>query len=126
VELFEEGRTLVCIADGCSWGEPPRQAARKATDAYMAYLRDNQRSITDLRDAGRLILRAFQKAHIKILEGTTTLTRPARHDTTRHDTTRHDTTRHDTTHGRALELTTRRQDTRTCGWRAPPPCAADS
>lgn len=35
----------------------------------MTYLRDNQRSITDLRDAGRLILRAFQKAHIKILEG---------------------------------------------------------
>lgn len=69
VELFEEGRTLVCIADGCSWGEQPRQAARKATDAYMGYLRDNQRSITDLRDAGRLILRAFQKAHIKILEG---------------------------------------------------------
>lgn len=68
-ELYE-GRTLVCIADGCSWGEQSRQAARKATEAYMGYLRDNQRSITDLRDAGRLILRAFQKAHIKILEGT--------------------------------------------------------
>jgi len=68
-EFFEGGRTLVCIADGCSWGEPPRKAARKATEAYMSYLRDNQRSINDLRDAGRLILRAFQKAHIKILEG---------------------------------------------------------
>jgi hypothetical protein len=51
----------------------------------MGYLRDNQRSITDLRDAGRLILRAFQKAHIKILEGTTT--RP----TTPHHTTQHNT-----------------------------------
>jgi hypothetical protein len=95
VELFEEGRTLVCIADGCSWGEQPRQAARKATDAYMGYLRDNQRSITDLRDAGRLILRAFQKAHIKILEGTTT--RPTTPHTTQHNTTQHNTTQHNTT-----------------------------
>ncbi|KAL6066075.1 TipA [Balamuthia mandrillaris] len=70
LELFER-RSLVCLADGCSWGEAPRQAARKAAHAYMEYLKQNLESITDIREAGRLILRAFYKAHTKIVEGYT-------------------------------------------------------
>ncbi len=42
-------RTMFCLADGCSWGESSRQAARKAATAYMDYLRENQRYITDIR-----------------------------------------------------------------------------
>eukprot|EP01090_Pellita_catalonica_P007897 TRINITY_DN1850_c0_g1_i1.p1 TRINITY_DN1850_c0_g1~~TRINITY_DN1850_c0_g1_i1.p1 ORF type:complete len:573 (+),score=89.02 TRINITY_DN1850_c0_g1_i1:91-1719(+) len=67
-ELYEQ-RTLICLADGCGWGPQPREAAIRATDAYMDYIRTNQKTIFDIKEAGRLILRAFQKAHIKIVEG---------------------------------------------------------
>jgi hypothetical protein len=121
VELYEEGRTLVCIADGCSWGEPPRQAARKATDAYMTYLRENQRSITDLRDAGRLILRAFQKAHIKILEGSLRKPRFSSPPRPPEENVALLFGYVIPTYVRACRLDG--QDMMTCGLRAPPPCA---
>eukprot|EP01088_Endostelium_zonatum_P009520 TRINITY_DN2276_c0_g1_i1.p1 TRINITY_DN2276_c0_g1~~TRINITY_DN2276_c0_g1_i1.p1 ORF type:complete len:661 (-),score=151.11 TRINITY_DN2276_c0_g1_i1:261-2243(-) len=68
VELYEK-RTLLSIADGCGWGGAALSAAVKATEAYMEYLRESQKQIFDVKEAGRLILRAFQKAHIKIIEG---------------------------------------------------------
>jgi hypothetical protein len=67
-EMYER-RTLMCLADGCAWGEQSREAARRAAAAYMDYLRENQHSIKDIREAGRLILRSFSKAHVKIIEG---------------------------------------------------------
>lgn len=76
------------MADGCGWGTRPRDAAIKAAAAFHDYMRDNQKDIVDLRyfkttiypkqlllivvdprDAGRLILRAFSKAHQRIIEG---------------------------------------------------------
>ncbi|KAL6075938.1 TipA [Balamuthia mandrillaris] len=67
-QLFER-RTLMCLADGCSWGETPRLAARNAVAGFMEYMKQNQHSIFDIREAGRLVLRAFSKAHQKIVEG---------------------------------------------------------
>jgi len=67
VELYEK-RTLLSIADGCGWGSAALQAAIRATEAYMDYLRESQKQIFDVKEAGRIILRAFSKAHTRIIQ----------------------------------------------------------
>lgn len=70
-EVYQGGLSILCLASNCKQcsGSP---AAFQAGSAYLSYLRDNQSSIFEVRDAARLITRAFQKAHISITDGTTT------------------------------------------------------
>ena len=79
---FFHTRAIVCIADGCNWGDPPREAARAARDAFVQYLRKHHTEIQDVQVAGALILRAFSIANHAIMRektpgiqkvGTTTL-----------------------------------------------------
>jgi len=62
-------RTVIAVADGCNWGEPPRNAARAAVNAFTKYLCAHQSEIGDLQYAGGLVLRALSMANAEIFKG---------------------------------------------------------
>ena len=62
-------RIIVGVADGCNWGDPPRNAARAALNAFIRYLDAHQGEIGDLQYAGGLALRALSMANAEIFKG---------------------------------------------------------
>eukprot|EP01132_Coremiostelium_polycephalum_P008518 gene8518-10472_t len=62
-------KVLVCLADGCSWGRLPYEAATKATDAFLSFLDENHHEINTVRKAGSFLLAAMTAAHKNILAG---------------------------------------------------------
>eukprot|EP01114_Cavostelium_apophysatum_P006009 TRINITY_DN171_c1_g2_i1.p1 TRINITY_DN171_c1_g2~~TRINITY_DN171_c1_g2_i1.p1 ORF type:complete len:915 (+),score=253.68 TRINITY_DN171_c1_g2_i1:218-2962(+) len=63
-----DNRTLIALADGCSWGRLPKEAARRASRMFVAYMKSNQiEMINTTSDAASLILRAYYAAHKAIL-----------------------------------------------------------
>eukprot|EP01112_Ceratiomyxa_fruticulosa_P016243 TRINITY_DN4877_c0_g1_i2.p1 TRINITY_DN4877_c0_g1~~TRINITY_DN4877_c0_g1_i2.p1 ORF type:complete len:582 (+),score=124.48 TRINITY_DN4877_c0_g1_i2:1929-3674(+) len=68
IQLYEN-RIVACIADGCSWGEKPREAARTATQAFVNYINARHSMIVDVKKAGAVLLAAFGQAHSAIMEG---------------------------------------------------------
>ena len=62
-------RMILAVADGCNWGEPPRNAARAAISAFTRYLANHQGEIRDVQTAGSLILRALSMANAEIFVG---------------------------------------------------------
>jgi hypothetical protein len=67
--LQSDSRIIAVVADGCSWGEEPKEAARKASRIFLSYLHRNQDAIRTTTDAADLILRSFQIAHNTIIHG---------------------------------------------------------
>jgi len=73
-----QNRIIVCLADGCGWGERSRQAAILAVDGFIEYMTKHQQEIADVKEIGTQLLGAFATAHKKLIEkedeiGTTTL-----------------------------------------------------
>lgn len=64
-------RTIFALADGCNWGPGPRTAARYACDTFVRLMTTYQFEIQDAYDTPGLILRCFEEAHQKIIEGRT-------------------------------------------------------
>mmetsp|Transcript_10240 Transcript_10240/g.41702 ORF Transcript_10240/g.41702 Transcript_10240/m.41702 type:complete len:1397 (+) Transcript_10240:115-4305(+) len=64
-----ESRIIAAVADGCNWGDPPRNAAVAARDAFVSYLEAHQEEITDVQFCGALILRALSMANAAIFRG---------------------------------------------------------
>lgn len=64
-----EGRVIAAVADGCGWGAPAKEAARKASQMFVAYMKRHQHHISKTDDAAVLILRAYAAAHKAIIEG---------------------------------------------------------
>lgn len=62
-------RMILGVADGCNWGEPPRDAARAAINAFTKYLISHHAEIGDVQYAGGLVLRALSMANAAIFEG---------------------------------------------------------
>eukprot|EP01087_Luapelamoeba_hula_P012615 TRINITY_DN3525_c0_g1_i1.p1 TRINITY_DN3525_c0_g1~~TRINITY_DN3525_c0_g1_i1.p1 ORF type:complete len:647 (-),score=126.37 TRINITY_DN3525_c0_g1_i1:32-1972(-) len=60
-------RSLLALGDGCGWGRPAAEASCIAANTFLSYLTSKMKEIISVRDAGRLILRAFSEAHNKIL-----------------------------------------------------------
>ncbi|KAL6057011.1 TipA [Balamuthia mandrillaris] len=67
--LCYSNRVVVALADGCNWGIRSAQAARSAILAFKQYLHQRQGDVATLRDAARLLQRAFFEANRKIMEG---------------------------------------------------------
>lgn len=61
-----ESRIIVAVADGCNWGEAPRDAAVAAKLVFVQYMERHQHEILDVQSAGSLILRAFAMANHEI------------------------------------------------------------
>jgi hypothetical protein len=66
-----ENRTIVALADGCSWGVEPRDAALKSVKVFVDYMRKYQKEIVTAEVMPHLMLRAFLAAHNSIIEGRT-------------------------------------------------------
>eukprot|EP01124_Arcella_intermedia_P015677 TRINITY_DN22241_c0_g1_i2.p1 TRINITY_DN22241_c0_g1~~TRINITY_DN22241_c0_g1_i2.p1 ORF type:complete len:322 (-),score=51.18 TRINITY_DN22241_c0_g1_i2:275-1240(-) len=75
-ELF-----IACIADGCNWGERPREASNRGKDAFVRSIEANIATVKNFRDLGPLMMAALDESHMAILAekndiwmaGTTTL-----------------------------------------------------
>lgn len=80
-------RVIACVADGCNWGSGPREAAQRATRAFVEYCQQRHASVADTQEAAQLLIAAFSHANAAIsasdgdassedallLSGTTTL-----------------------------------------------------
>jgi len=64
-----ENRVIAAVGDGCNWGSKPREAANKATSAFVDYVSTAHDSISDVKKAGAVLLNAFEFAHNSIMEG---------------------------------------------------------
>lgn len=64
-------RTIFSLADGCNWGDEPRNAAQKAVRVFEEYMKKHQRDIKYTTDVINFMLRAYLTAHNTIIEGRT-------------------------------------------------------
>ncbi|EGG25356.1 protein phosphatase 2C-related protein [Cavenderia fasciculata] len=64
-----ENRLIACLADGCNWGARPKEAAMKASEAFLDYMVAKNDQITDVKEAGKILFGAFEQAHISIMKG---------------------------------------------------------
>ena len=62
-------RLILAIADGCNWGEAPKNAARAAVNGFTRYLSKHQIEIRDIQYAGGLVLRGLSMANAEIFVG---------------------------------------------------------
>lgn len=62
-------RVVCALADGCSWGNRPLEAARVACKAFMDYMTARMDDIVDVQECGHCLLRAFDKASREIIVG---------------------------------------------------------
>ena len=68
IQVFPQ-RIIFAIADGCNWGEAPRNAARAAVNGFTRYLSKHQCEIRDIQYAGGLVLRGLSMANAEIFVG---------------------------------------------------------
>jgi hypothetical protein len=59
--------TLFALADGCNWGERPRQASNRAKDAFVAYLMQKTNEFKTPRDIAPHLVNALACSHISII-----------------------------------------------------------
>lgn len=64
-------RVLLCVADGCNWGERPREAARVAAQSFVRFTQQSAGEARTARDCGRVLLGAMRAAHNGIITGKT-------------------------------------------------------
>ena len=64
-----DNRVISALADGCSWGVEPKEAARKASRMFVSYLKRHNDLIQSTQDAADFILRSYEAAHRSIVYG---------------------------------------------------------
>ncbi|GAM27002.1 hypothetical protein SAMD00019534_101770 [Acytostelium subglobosum LB1] len=64
-----ENRLVACLADGCNWGSRPKEAAQKASDAFIDYILTKNDTIQDTKQIGKILFDAFETAHYAIMKG---------------------------------------------------------
>lgn len=64
---FFPNRIVASIADGCNWGNLPRDAARRAIKAFVDYMCAHQNMVREVAHAGTLVLRAFAMAQAAVI-----------------------------------------------------------
>jgi serine/threonine protein phosphatase PrpC len=67
--LFNDGSAVLVVADGCNWGEKPREAAVRARDTFVGYMERKMKKCEQSDEVSHYLLRAMCKAHESILEG---------------------------------------------------------
>lgn len=60
---------IAAVADGCSWGDQPRDAAESACRTFVTYMQRYLATVSDTHGLAKLILRAFSHAHHSISRG---------------------------------------------------------
>lgn len=67
VQYYENGASIVALADGCNWGEKPRDAARISVDTFVNYMKDICGESKSLHPICIHIMRAFMLSHQEII-----------------------------------------------------------
>lgn len=67
VKLYEN-RIIAALADGCNWGERPRQAAKKACKSFTMHMNEAHKKAKNLQELAKSFLDAYADAHRRILE----------------------------------------------------------
>jgi len=62
-----ENCVIVCIADGCNWGERPREASNRCKDIFVQHLENNLGNVKRLNDLGPLLVSCLDSAHQAII-----------------------------------------------------------
>lgn len=65
VHTHENG-VIACIADGCGWGELPKQASNRLKDNFCMYFTKNVSKIKTTRDLGQHLVNALAIANFSI------------------------------------------------------------
>lgn len=67
VAQYENGATILALADGCNWGTQPRDAARVAVDTFVNMMKENISQLKTLHQLCIIMMRAFKQAHEEIV-----------------------------------------------------------
>ena len=59
--------SIIALGDGCNWGDKPREAAILACNEIINFMSSRLKDYIDTSDVGCLLLKAFKRAHDKIL-----------------------------------------------------------
>eukprot|EP00324_Dicrateria_rotunda_P004055 CAMPEP_0206160284 /NCGR_PEP_ID=MMETSP1474-20131121/6625_1 /ASSEMBLY_ACC=CAM_ASM_001110 /TAXON_ID=97495 /ORGANISM="Imantonia sp., Strain RCC918" /LENGTH=278 /DNA_ID=CAMNT_0053561533 /DNA_START=454 /DNA_END=1287 /DNA_ORIENTATION=+ len=60
---------IICLTDGCNWGEKPRRASRVANAAMVEFVRKNLSSIKTIWDAVHTLIGSLADAQLAIVNG---------------------------------------------------------
>lgn len=66
--FYPGNSAAIAVADGCSWGKQPAEAAERSVKAFLTYF-DGVKGIFSTKEAGRNLLLSFSQAHKAISEG---------------------------------------------------------
>jgi len=69
VQVYNNNRVIIGLADGCNWGFRPFQASHKASEGFCTYMNQYQAALPDLKETGQILLRAVSHAHNCIIDG---------------------------------------------------------
>jgi len=56
-----------CLADGCNWGERPRQASNRSKDAFIGFLQQKIPELKGSKEIGAHLVNALSLAHLSII-----------------------------------------------------------
>ncbi|KAF2072885.1 hypothetical protein CYY_005809 [Polysphondylium violaceum] len=62
-------RLITCLADGCNWGQKPKEAAQKASTAFIEYVVSKNDLMTNVKEVGKILFEGFECAHKSIMVG---------------------------------------------------------
>eukprot|EP01105_Mastigella_eilhardi_P014685 TRINITY_DN333_c3_g1_i2.p1 TRINITY_DN333_c3_g1~~TRINITY_DN333_c3_g1_i2.p1 ORF type:complete len:818 (-),score=172.71 TRINITY_DN333_c3_g1_i2:49-2502(-) len=68
VVTFKDSTTLFALADGCSWGDRAKEAARKSVDCFCDYFGVNHWKAKSVPDLAKMLVGGLQKANRAISE----------------------------------------------------------
>jgi hypothetical protein len=60
---------VACLADGCNWGEKPRDAAGRCAHAFVDSITEALPKLKSTNKIANLLLRSLAAANTAILEG---------------------------------------------------------
>eukprot|EP01117_Protostelium_nocturnum_P008702 TRINITY_DN3118_c0_g1_i1.p1 TRINITY_DN3118_c0_g1~~TRINITY_DN3118_c0_g1_i1.p1 ORF type:complete len:903 (+),score=235.28 TRINITY_DN3118_c0_g1_i1:180-2888(+) len=62
-----ENRIIPVVCDGCGWGIPSKEAAKRASRMFASFLNRHQQRISTVREAGDWVLKALMASHRSIV-----------------------------------------------------------
>ena len=68
IRLFKDA-AILSLADGCNWGESPKQAAKRASTCFVRYMQDHLHLCNSTREVANYLLNAVSAAHCAIVQG---------------------------------------------------------
>eukprot|EP01129_Flabellula_baltica_P017425 TRINITY_DN9655_c0_g1_i1.p1 TRINITY_DN9655_c0_g1~~TRINITY_DN9655_c0_g1_i1.p1 ORF type:complete len:409 (-),score=83.19 TRINITY_DN9655_c0_g1_i1:20-1246(-) len=62
IHTYSDG-VIACLADGCNWGQLPKEASNRAKDAFVYFMEQQMPSVTNVQEIGPLLVDALSIAN---------------------------------------------------------------